>query len=302
VDLLLNRLEFILRLHSDRCADHVMEHLKRTFRGAFREETCGYGGNCDYCESASDCPFMLVFGQTLSPDPDALRKYQKPPLPFVFELRQDPARVKRGDSFKLSLVLAGSATNHVQQICTALIAVFRSSPDISLAGIGSVDCSGLSSPLMTENSGISFGKLATMTVEDIMALSALPPDQVTLDFQTPLRMVQDGTAIRDFSFPKFITSLLRRISSIAYYYGGSVLELDYRRLSALSKETRVVESTVIYSGRMGWKKGGLVGSCAVTGDISAFHPVLLLGEYLHCGKGAAYGMGSYEVVRSDGNR
>lgn len=301
MDLLLNRLEFILRLHSDQRADHIMEHLKRTFRGAFREKTCRYGGKCECCESSSICPFMLVFGQTLSADPDALRKYQKPPLPFVFELRQDPARMKRGDLLKLSLVLAGSATNHVQVICTALIDVFQSFTDISLAGIGSVDCSGFSNPLLTANDGISFGRLATLTVEDILAVSALPPDHVILHFLTPLCMLQDGTAIREFSFPKFITSLLRRISSIAFYYGGIVLELDYKRLSALSRETSVVESNIIYSGRTGWKKEGLVGSCVVTGDLSEFHPLLLLGEYLHCGKGAAYGMGSYEIVRSDSN-
>ncbi|MEA5113742.1 MAG: CRISPR system precrRNA processing endoribonuclease RAMP protein Cas6 [Geobacteraceae bacterium] len=207
--------------------------------------------------------------------------------------------MKSEDSFKLGLVLAGSAINHVQEICTALMDVFRFSPDLSLVGIDSVDCSGFSNPVLTGNSYISFDRLATMSVEDILAVSVLSPDHVNLNFLTPLCIVQDGTAIREFSFSKFITSLLRRISSLAYYYGGSVPGLDYKRLSALSKEMRVFDSNISYFGRTGWKKEGLLGSCLVTGDLSEFHPLLLLGEYLHCGKGAAYGMGSYVIVRDN---
>jgi hypothetical protein len=40
---------------------------------------------------------------------------------------------------------------------------------------------------------------------------------------------------------------------------------------------------------VGQKLSGIIGSAIFTGRMVEFHPFLLLGEYLHVGKGTAYG-------------
>ncbi len=297
MDLLLIRLDFSLRVQAGQKPHQLLERLRKTFRENFRAIVCSQAGGCDCCPDTLDCPYRLIFGQVLAVDPEALRRHQKPPLPFVFELRQIPANQKNEDSFELGLLLVGSATHHVPAFCAALMDVFHSFPDCCLAGIASVGCSGSSNPVLNGDGTIALDRLATMSAEDILAVSTLPPDQLSLDFITPLCIVQGGGVLREFNFTRFITTLLRRVSSLSYYYGGSALELDYKRLSGLGKEVRIMESTIRYTVRADCLKEGLVGSCLVTGDLFEFHPVLLLGEYLHCGKGAAYGMGMYKIVR-----
>lgn len=297
MDLLFTRLNFVLRFQSEQYAEQILERLKKTFREAFRDAACRHAGGCDCCGYTLECPYSLVFGQKLALDPDALKKHQKPPLPFVFDIRPDPVRLKNEDSFNLGLVLVGSAANHVREFCAAAITVLSFIPKISLARIDSVDCSGFANPILAADGSLLLGNLATTSSEDIYAISVLPPDHVKLHFLTPLRIIQEGRAIAEFCFSPFICSLLRRISSLAYYYAGSVMDLDYKRLSVLSKDMVVVESELFNSQTRGWIKEGLVGTCVVTGDLSDFHLLLLLGEYLHCGKGSAYGMGCYEMVR-----
>jgi len=53
----------------------------------------------------------------------------------------------------------------------------------------------------------------------------------------------------------------------------------------------------------GWKKGithdlsGFIGEATYEGDIREFLPLLILGEYLHVGKSAAFGLGRYELIK-----
>ncbi|MBC8232906.1 CRISPR system precrRNA processing endoribonuclease RAMP protein Cas6, partial [bacterium] len=54
-----------------------------------------------------------------------------------------------------------------------------------------------------------------------------------------------------------------------------------------------------YSGRqkqrMNW--GGLVGELDFVGELSEFLPYIRLGEYVHVGKSATFGLGQYQLKR-----
>jgi len=43
------------------------------------------------------------------------------------------------------------------------------------------------------------------------------------------------------------------------------------------------------------KMGGFIGSITFEGDLEPFLPFLLLGEYVHVGKGTSFGLGKYEI-------
>jgi len=49
-----------------------------------------------------------------------------------------------------------------------------------------------------------------------------------------------------------------------------------------------------------WDKNlsGITGSGSFSGNMAEFQRILLFGEYLHAGKGAAYGLGRYHLEKS----
>jgi len=46
------------------------------------------------------------------------------------------------------------------------------------------------------------------------------------------------------------------------------------------------------------KLGGFVGEITYLGDLKDFLPFLLLGSYIHVGKGATFGLGKYRIAKS----
>jgi CRISPR/Cas system endoribonuclease Cas6 (RAMP superfamily) len=43
--------------------------------------------------------------------------------------------------------------------------------------------------------------------------------------------------------------------------------------------------------------GGFLGSISFTGDFKEFLPFIILGQYIHVGKGTSFGLGKYEIER-----
>jgi CRISPR/Cas system endoribonuclease Cas6 (RAMP superfamily) len=126
-------------------------------------------------------------------------------------------------------------------------------------------------------------------------MNTLGPQRIPIRIVTPLRIAREGDILREYSFSPFIRTLLRRISSLAYYYYGSILEMDFKRLSVQSESIAVTESCFHWEE---WRKGrlcGIIGTGVLSGELTDFHPILLLGEYLNCGKDAAFGLGRYEL-------
>jgi len=302
VDLLFTKLVFTLRLESESRDPYALFSLKSCFREAFRETVCRSHGECSCCSEQRGCPFQAVFGQDLSADPDALKRHQKPPLPFLFHIPLLPGTGSAETELELGLVIIGTAMNYLPEFCSTMMRLFsedarKEFPSAEIVRVESEGCSGFRSLLVLERGSASTDGLSTISADDLIALNTLPSDQLGLRVLTPLRVQQEGHFLRSFSFSPFVRTLLRRVSSLAYYYYGSALEMDFSRLARISETICVHGSNMQW---VTWKKGpleGVVGSGILCGDLTDFHPALLLGEYLSCGKGAAYGLGRYELFR-----
>jgi hypothetical protein len=302
VDLLFTKLVFTLRLESESRDPYALFSLKGCFREAFRETVCHSHGECSRCSEQRECPFHVVFGQDLSSDSAALKRHQKPPLPFLFHIPLLPGNRCAERELELGLVIIGIAMNYLPEFCSAMMSLFSVRPrkDFPLAEIVRVEsegCSGFRSLIVLERGTASPDGLSTISAADLIALNTLSSDQIGLRVITPLRIHQEGHFLRSFSFSPFVRSLLRRVSSLAYYYYGSALEMDFSRLARISETISVHGSDMQW---VTWKRGpleGVVGSGILCGDLTDFHPALLLGEYLSCGKGAAFGLGRYELFR-----
>ena len=300
MDLVFTKIVFTLRLPSE-CGDpYALFSLKYRFRQVFRDTVCRSNGDCACCTGRPDCPFHAVFAQELAQDPVARKRHQKPPLPFVFHFPLLPSPCARPLIVELALVVVGSAMNYLSDFRNAVIQMFRSETGIGyqpaeILTVESEGCSGFRTPVRWEKRSASPEGLSTISADDLIALNALPSGRVGLRFVTPMRISQDGGFLRCFTFSPFFRTLLRRISSLAYYYYGSSMEMDFPRLARMS-ETVILDDKCMQWEL--WKRGsleGILGSVLLCGDLTDFFPALLLGEYFSCGKGCAFGLGRYEL-------
>jgi CRISPR/Cas system endoribonuclease Cas6 (RAMP superfamily) len=50
------------------------------------------------------------------------------------------------------------------------------------------------------------------------------------------------------------------------------------------------------------KLSGIIGHGCFQGNFSQLMPFLVIGSYVHVGKGSSFGMGAYEVIPDDASR
>ncbi len=216
----------------------------------------------------------------------------------------------KGCAVEIGLILAGSALNYLPEYIRAVRALFtpgasRRRVSGAIAGIESLDCSGARNPIMKGDGVLALDRVATISARDLLDMNTLDPSRIRLTLMTPMRILQDGQPIRSFSFSPFLRSLLRRISSLAYYYYRNDSEIDYRWLAAASKMVEVAENDFHWTdwqGRGSDRLNGITGSGSCLGSLEQFHLFLLLGEYFHAGKGAAFGLGRYRLGDTSGSK
>ena len=107
--------------------------------------------------------------------------------------------------------------------------------------------------------------------------------------------MQDGRACREPGFSLLARALMRRVSSMTYYYEGEELSAEFRWLAQRSESVETVRSDLQWR-EWGGGVQGVVGRIAFAGEMGDFMPFFLLGERLHAGKGASYGMGRYLIL------
>lgn len=242
--------------------------------------------------------FAADFGQRLSPDPEAVRRYQKPPLPFVFDLPMlQPGHL---GAATIGLTLVGSAVNHLPAFVDALRLLFADKSLLSrfparLETIAALDAAGSRTVLWLAGREPHLSSVPLIAASQLTDREPASPGCLDLEILTPLRLMQDGRACRGPGFSMLARALMRRVTTLAYYYGGEELAAEFRWLAERSASVETVRSDLQWR-EWGGGVQGVVGRIAFAGDVADYLPFFLLGERLHAGKGASYGMGSYLIL------
>lgn len=271
----------------------------RHFNQIFRQVCCQSGvGKCLTCEHVSGCPYRSVFAQELSTDPDVVRRHQKPPLPFAFKIRS----LSNDNSFiDLSLVVVGSAVNHLPVFYRAVQRLIEALPDQfpgTVPVITGIDC--LDYQSVRHKLDCSLG-----IDQDLIVLSSLEIIKNTVDtenlrltLESPLRLISAGSILHYMDFAAFLRSQLRRCSSLFAYYGDGELEIDFAGLSAAASQVKCINDRIRYS-QPSWSQrsnhAGLLGLSEFVKIAPGILPLLILGSYFNAGKGASSGLGAYLV-------
>jgi CRISPR/Cas system endoribonuclease Cas6 (RAMP superfamily) len=152
-----------------------------------------------------------------------------------------------------------------------------------------------------ELAGVPWG-VSSEQVEQ--AASRLPQDEITVDFLTPTRLRLRGQELDKPDFHALVASLARRIEALHLYHDFPALGEDVADLIAAADGVELVgwsgdvASQQRYSSRQrqSMRMEGFVGRVTYAGDLTPFLVLLKLGELIHVGKGAVFGLGQMRIV------
>jgi hypothetical protein len=269
------------------------------FAEACKQAVCCFPlRHCAHCSARNTCDWQLVFGQQLSTDPEALRRYQKPPLPFVFSVPILDNRDNQAGVLECGMIVVGRAITCLDMLLrgfSVLLAAKNDSLHNKLLVASSRDCQGNVFPLGSSETLSHPENLAVISAEDILGKCPWECGNLTVQLLSPLRLVAHGRLLNRFDFSLFALSLMRRISSMAYYYGRYEFDCNFKELSNLAHKVMCREDHFGTTRGGSWKTAGINGYGCFSGNIGGLLPFFMLGRYLHAGKNAAFGMGAFEL-------
>lgn len=301
MDIAFVRLVISLRMEAEVADPFALFAIKSDFEEAFLQAAPCRSRGEGSCRDAIGCPYHHAFAQELSHDPAALKRFQKPSVPFVFDFPILPSSPVRGKRVDIGLTLVGNATHFIPFYLAALrLLLRRGGIPAAIVGVDSLDYGGARYRIAEGEESVNPGRVVYLSFQGMTEAALLPPDELSLAIVTPLRILQEGRPLRDLSFSSFIRPIMRRVSSLAYYYGGVELPFDFKWLARKSEsvagDTDALQWVNWGRGRQGL--AGLLGRVTFKGGVADFLPFLLTGEYLHVGKGASYGLGCYRVEKN----
>jgi CRISPR-associated endoribonuclease Cas6 len=141
---------------------------------------------------------------------------------------------------------------------------------------------------------------------EIVAKAPPAAGQAGLVFLTLADLKSQGQRIDHLDGPGLFRRLNRRVGTLAECFCDPPVHgpFDYRPLADLAGQVVVADQQVSsvrwdrYSGRQRTKHplSGLIGQAVVTQIPDALWPYLILGQWVHIGKGASFGQDRYVVL------
>lgn len=275
-----------------------------TFRGKFghvlKRTVCIFKGReCGVCEIKAHCAYFKIF----QPENE---KAQQVPRPFVLiPPLTKQRRFLRDEKLYVGLVLIGDAIQYLPYFVYALIRMGEE-------GIGVDRGRYRVTHVRAVNDRQERVEIYDPEKQEILnifepihseqfAQKLLP--EITLQFYTPAWIKHQGRVTCDLQFPLLLKAILRRYRSLLAFHGDGITEkfpIDWE----LAETVEVVQSDLHfkkfkrYSNRQGRPVPlqGFEGRITYRGEIGPFYPWLKIGEYIHIGKGAVFGMGGYKIL------
>ncbi len=286
-----------IRTSSVTALGRLLSLATEEFSEACKRTVCRFPSmNCAQCSASDACDWLLVFGQQLSADPEALRRHQKPPLPFIFSIPV-PSHFQNG-VLECGMVVVGRAITALGMLLAGLRQVLAENSDCpaaELIRLFSRDSQGNSYPLNNSGTLSTPENLVVMSAEDILSDCPWECECLTVRLLSPLRLFARGRQLDHFDFTIFARSLMRRVSSLAYYYCGYEFDCDFKAMSESACRVVCEDDHYEAAGGGSWKTTGIGGYGRFAGNFGGLLPILVLGEYVHAGKNAPFGMGAYRL-------
>jgi len=293
-----------------------------TIRGAFGRSLFGHSCLIDLSQCRSNCPYgdrcahgYLFETPDLPPDGHVNpgRPPRKLPHPFVFSLgKERQTEFAPEDRLTFHLTLLGKGIDYLPQTIFALseatehgLGVERSS--FILRQVAAKNTDGHSVVLFQDGKPVTESRLPSIafSLSDVL-FEADSSQEITLEFLTNTRLKEKKGFAKSTDFPGFANTLINRIAELARYHCQSEVPKNVKE-----QYQRLAHEVQTHSSHLHWNRlerytsrqiqknsmGGFRGRITFRGPIAPFLPWIQLGTYIHIGKGTAYGLGQFRIVR-----
>jgi CRISPR-associated endoribonuclease Cas6 len=272
---------------------------------------------CAACELRYTCPYTKVFNPFIPPEAERLSKNQNIPRPFVIKPPlETKTRYLPGEPLVFDFVVVGEAIDYLPYFIVAFRELAEGGFGVNrarcaLSSIAAFAPDGKISAIYDGKEGIVRPPQENLSWRTLtaQAVAFTGLQELTVHFLTPTTLKAEGKVVAVPQFHHLIKRLRDRINALAYFYCGEPLGLDFKELGQQAeriKEVAVKSRWIDRSRRT--RKGvtqdlsGFVGEVTYRGEVEPFLPLLLLGEYVHVGKNAAFGNGWYRLERPNHER
>lgn len=290
--------------------------LRSQFGAALRNVACmTRQPTCPGCPLLQTCPYTRIFDAQPPPKGQhALQDFSQIPNPYVLEPPAPGARLlATGDLLLFNIVLVGQALDQLALVVFALQRALsqgltRQRIPAELQRVDWLDAKGRAQPVWSHTQTTLAAHPARLDVPAMPPVVAPAPQAITLHIHTPLRLQNQGQALRaDQLTPRaLVAAVARRAALLMEFHaaqGGWGDEA--KRITQLSEtltDTRDLHwfDWTRYSSRQQQEMtlGGVLGRWTLRGSpdvLGDLWPWLWLGQWLHVGKNATMGMGGYTL-------
>jgi len=279
------------------------------FRGALgktlRNLTCASRlTDCKQCLIRDYCIYSKVFESfNIEGKQSMLKKVEKAPHPFIIYVPDKyQLEYPQNQNIHFYLTIIGDMMKYISYFILAFI-------DMGERGIGKTrtrfSVKEVRNGTITIYNGIDRRvnlDFDTMSGIDFMA-EKWDKDSLTISLATPLRIKFDRRIQKRITFEMIVRNLLRRIYLLTNFYCNGPDSVDFKDLISMSGEITLLGSKIYWQPQVRFSyrqnkelsMGGVSGMLEFGGDFNPFVSFLRIGEYIHLGKGTAFGLGKIKI-------
>jgi len=288
------------------------EAAANTFRGAFgqifrrmscRPECAG----AKSCEWRRQCPYARLFEPEWTGGPSG---FADAPRPFVIRAASlDGCRFAAGDRFALDVHVFDQGEPLLEYLVLSFLQLAAEGIGAARGRVAVESVHALNearhAAVCVYRDGTGFAPNARTLIELPLAGPTEPPlEGAILRFVTPTELKAEGRVLENAPFRTVFSRARDRVAAISTFYGGAVLELDFRAMGGRAAAIRTVSSRLKWvdgkrrSSRTGQVHplGGFVGEVRYSGDVAEFLPILRAAYWTGVGRQTVWGKGVVEVI------
>lgn len=259
-------------------------------------------GHCADCTLNDVCAYGTLFEPHLPKDSIRMRKYDRIPLPLrIAVFPWDGETLQKNARVMVQLVLVGRAVRHAVSLLLALWQACRDGlgrkPRGELRILNIQD--GEASQVISWND-FDASQSLPIRIYTWAELIASKESKDRVIFVTPVRIMAGGRIQSHPDFRGFMSSLLRRITSLAYFWADAEIEADFAGILERADNLRVKSEfhrlpVRRYSSRQkaAMSLDGVLGRYDLPQGMNEFFPWLKIGQRVGVGKNTGMGMGAY---------
>lgn len=284
-----------------RLPDYAGSLLRGAFGHALRRIACMTRLNdCNQCPLQGTCPYPLIF-EAPAPGERHSLLLTRAPNPYVIEPPAPGARLlESGEGFEFAMVLIGQALAQLPLVVLAWESALAE-------GLGKARSRCQLLDVHCEDDPEPVYRAGHPQVRGHRPQPLPPPAaarHLRLQLLTPLRLQKDGQCVgrRELDARTLLVALARRVQALHDLHQPGQPRIDFAALAEraarieLQGELRWFDWTR-YSNRQQREMtlGGLLGEVQLSGELDELLPLLHLGQWLHLGKNATFGLGHYRI-------